>query len=67
MLLPEQQQQTTKQTKQTKQNNINKKKKRLEITNQANERLVNKSKNFEALKKDIEGDIKMEVSSMLKD
>lgn len=35
--------------------------------NQANERLVYERKNFETLKKDIEGDIKMEVSSMLKD
>lgn len=53
MLLPEQQQQQKNPTW----NNFN----------QANERLVYERKNFETLKKDIEGDIKMEVSSMLKD
>lgn len=54
-------------TTNNKTNKTEQQQKRLEITNQANERLVNKRKNFEALKKDIEGDIKMEVSSMLKD
>lgn len=54
-------------TTNNKTNKTEQQQKRLEITNQANERLVNKRKNFEALKKDIEGDIKMEVSSMLRD